>query len=585
MDLLGLGIQEQAKASIAIPDWEDVDYILTEAVYKSYTVPGDVMFSTGDPLTPDETRNAPPVLLDYSGQDPLMESYVFRAKFDKPTSQVNLDILGNEAHFFSFAIYVHRKDGEVYTVKSGELVHVWHNGPEGHETQIKIPTADESRAILLRFGITELDHDERIAIFTFKANGIEKGKEVRTWNPLDDQALNGAYIIESLLLEEVDGDIDEITMTMLSKLPADSDQARGGDSFIAGVVLADLPCEEYEPELLCSYTQGFYGNKGGKMCGRMGTSELLKMLLDTDLIMGLPGTEKEPGNSLTIKAGHVDCVLDLLPGGGPSAALSGDASCENLGTIEVKNGRLKNSLLAQGITLTLNTRLSPDLPSFPVDGTEFVTMMAVDCFDPEAGGIPGTEKTYAFSPEIVNELADGATIADLLDLVNRALGGEDISPLNLSQVSDAANLVNEAFDECVVVKGDADSEPVDQASGEKGDGSGDPDEASGDTDEEDEKQGGTKGVTGVADYKEGILGIYPNPAIDYFNLRIPSSVDQVQHAAIFSLTGVKVMDIDQLIMSGVNQVIEINVSDLNKGVYFVRIKTATGFVNERFGVQ
>jgi hypothetical protein len=369
-------------------------------------------------------------------------------------------------------------------------------------------------------------------------------------------------------------------MTMLSKLKDEAnDLPRGGDSFIAGVVLADLPCEKYESELLCSFTQGFYGNEGGKMCGKIGTPELLKMLMEEELVMGIRGENGEEGNSLTIEAGHWECVLDLLPGGGPSAALSGDAACENLGNIELnKQGRIKNSLLAQGITLTLNTRLSPDLPEFPVDGTEFVTMVARDCHDPEAGGIPGTEKTYAFHPELVDALPEDATIADLLDLVNRALGGEDISPLSLSQVSDAATLVNEAFDECVVVKGDAEVQPVDETSGDTG-------EVSGEQEEVDRMQGGTKGATGVADYKEGILGIYPNPAMDYFNLRIPSSVDQVEHAAIYSLTGVKVMDINQPIMSGVNQVIEINVSDLPKGVYFVRIKTAAGFVNERFGVQ
>jgi len=52
---------------------------------------------------------------------------------------------------------------------------------------------------------------------------------------------------------------------------------------------------------------------------------------------------------------------------------------------------IKNPLLAQAITLSLNADLSPDLPDFPVDGTEFV-MMVVDCMIPEAGGISGNKE-------------------------------------------------------------------------------------------------------------------------------------------------------------------------------------------------
>jgi hypothetical protein len=123
----------------------------------------------------------------------------------------------------------------------------------------------------------------------------------------------------------------------------------------------------------------------------------------------------------------------------------------------------------------------------------------------------------------------------------------------------------------------AEIQPVDESSGDEG--------SSDEADETYSKQGGTKGVTGTREYAEGILDIYPNPALDYFNLKIPSSVEEIKHVAIYSLTGAKVMDIEQPMMSGVNQVIEVNVSHLNEGIYFVRIETAAGIVNERFGVQ
>ena len=573
IDLIGVGMHGQSTATIAIDPWEDVDYIITEAVYKSEQVPvvfelnenkkASVLFYTGDAKDPvQEEYVLPGDPLNFSGENPDRKIHVFRAKFDKPAKTVTLDVLKNVADFYSFAIYIYRKDGSVYTVKSGELVHVYHNVGDEYDVEMDIPTTDHPRDITFRFGITELNLDTREAIFTFWADGLQESTTIATF----DEDAGESYIIQEETLKDVPGNIDKITMTMLSE--------DNGDSFIAGVVLADLPCEEYESELLCSFTQGFYGNAGGKACGKITTSELLEDLLNEELVMGLRGTEDTPGKSFTIGENDVECVLRLLPGGGPSKVLDGDANCEDETSYESnKQGRLKNTLLAQGITLTLNTRLSPGLLEFPVDGTEFVTMAAMDCMNPDAGGVPGTEMTHAFSQEIMDKLGPYATISNLLDLVNDALGDEDISPLSLSTVADAAGLVNEAFDECVVVKGYAEITPMDEYSGDNGD------------QEEEEESYTKKGMTGVSDNEETVLGIYPNPVKDHFYLHIPSGIENVKQAAIYSMTGVKVIDIKESILQGPDQVIEINVNQLKEGVYFVRIEKANGSLTKRFGIQ
>jgi len=232
--------------------------------------------------------------------------------------------------------------------------------------------------------------------------------------------------------------------------------------FIEGVVLVDISCEYEEYEGYCSYTQGYYGNEGGKTCKGESTRELLGKLLYEDLILG------DGDHTFTIPAGAVDCVLDILPGGGPSKALTGAYGCDDLEGITLNNkGRLKNSLLPQGITLALNLRNSPDLMSFPVDGISFYTRSPENCKNPESKGIHGTEKMHVFGQDVVDFLGENATIEDLLALVNMALAGDDISPLCLSNVADAANVVNEAFDECVVVVGPADVEkPVEGSDGE-----------------------------------------------------------------------------------------------------------------------
>jgi len=574
IDLYGIGIKGETKAMLSInpsDDLGDVAYVIAEAVYKSEQAPvvidvnknkkASVRFYTGDANDPvQEEYVLPGDQLKYSGDDPKRIIHVFRAKFDKPAETVSLDILENAADFYSFAIYVYRKDGSFYTVKAGELVHVYHNVGEEYDVEMEIPTSDQPRNITFRFGITELNLDSRDAKFTFWADELKESTTIVTF----DEAAGESYIIQDETLENVPGYINKITMTMLSE--------EDGDSFIAGIVLADFPCEEYESELLCSFTQCFYGNAGGKYCGKMGTTELLeKLLFEDPLIMGEAGTEAAPGKSFTIE--NAACVLKLLPGGGPSKILMGDANCEDEKSYESnKQGRLKNTLLAQGITLTLNTRLSFGLLNFPVNENEFVTMMAMDCMDPNTGGVPGTEMVHAFSPEIVAELGPDATIANLLDLVNDALAGKPIS-VSLSQVADAAGLVNEAFDECVVVIGYAEITPVGEKTGE--------------TDEQKEvaDPDGKKGMTGVSDNEEEELGIYPNPVTDHFYLDMPAGIEDVRQAAIYSTTGVKVMDIEQSIQHGSNQAIEINVSHLNEGVYFVRIEMANGSLTRRFGIQ
>jgi hypothetical protein len=376
-----------------------------------------------------------------------------------------------------------------------------------------------------------------------------------TW----ELAGTNSYIMQELTFEDVPADVENIVMTMLS-------EEEGGDSFISGLVLVDLPCERFESEILCSYTQGFYGNEGGKTCQGWTTRQLLEALLaDNPLVMG--GGD----NTFTIPStedGGAECVLDILPGGGPSAALEGESACGEMGTVAVnKQGRLHNSLLAQGITLSLNLRLSPALNDFPVDGETYTAYNAKDCINPVSEGIYGSEKHFAFSSEIAEELGEGATVEDLLDLVNAALSGEDISPLSLSQVSDAATMVNEAFDECVVVG----EMMEDEVNGEEaGDG----------------EDGSTKGVLGISKEEAGeILDLYPNPVVDRFFLKIPARVTAITSVGIYDMSGVMVKRIDQQIQSGRDQVIEVSVSQLNPGIYFIRIESGAGSVYKRFGVQ
>ena len=132
IELLGIGVKGKTTATITIDDWENVKSILAEVVYKSDSkpftsegVPLPVIFSTPEPHV-QSVAGKPEQLLN-SGNDPDFLKYVFRATLEGPAPQVDLVLPASVEGFYSFALYIHRNDGLVYTVKAGELVHVYHN--------------------------------------------------------------------------------------------------------------------------------------------------------------------------------------------------------------------------------------------------------------------------------------------------------------------------------------------------------------------------------------------------------------------------------------------------------------------------
>ena len=197
----------------------------------------------------------------------------------------------------------------------------------------------------------------------------------------------------------------------------------------------------------CTYTQGFYGNQGGLTCNGTTTGMHLFNLLSTDLVLG----RMDLGNYMLIAAGDTSCVFTYLPGGGPSKALSGAGYCGSPSFQLSKNGTAKNSLFAQTLTLALNIRANTDPNGLGgmemYDGVLF-TAPSSDCDDPEAY-VTGEYTQYQIPMDVINELKANYTntVQGLLDLANDALAGEVSNGL-MSQITNAASIINEAFDEC-----------------------------------------------------------------------------------------------------------------------------------------
>ena len=208
-------------------------------------------------------------------------------------------------------------------------------------------------------------------------------------------------------------------------------------------------CEELFE--FCSRTQGFYGSTNGKFCGGPNARTLIGYLLSAGgpMVFGLPG------QSLTVGVTDALCLNSRMPGGGRAQQLPpGNVNvCAPIG-YPLQNGRFKNNLLAQAITLTLNGRLNlwnsgSDFGSVVLTPTMH-TVAATSCTNGQP--IPGTEGTISISASIIAYLTahGGATVNNLLALANQAMGTPAASwhGPSYSEIAGAMDALNNGFDKC-----------------------------------------------------------------------------------------------------------------------------------------
>ena len=222
----------------------------------------------------------------------------------------------------------------------------------------------------------------------------------------------------------------------------------------------------------CTYTQGAYGTEGGKMCdgeeGGFSTEEFIEKILTN---LGGSLTVGCAGHSVTVTSGNADCVIDALPGGGPSGPiLAGDYNLCNLPIGMLKGGRINNALLAQTITLGLNLGINGQLGSFGLEVNKWlVTADLEECGSTDVAdcefsctpnlAVPGTYIwTRTFNPYHVTDcrisqaLYDALAtknVAGLYALANSALCGNALpAGVTYSDITNAVDCINNAFDEC-----------------------------------------------------------------------------------------------------------------------------------------
>jgi hypothetical protein len=234
---------------------------------------------------------------------------------------------------------------------------------------------------------------------------------------------------------------------------------------------------------LCTYTQGYFGNLGGKSCdgtnGGKTTTELIAQSLTNwggTLTLGANGTCNSVAfdrrMTITNTDAQITCLINKMPGGGPATELSGASTICSFN--DLKNGRIHNVLLAQTLALGLNIGIGDPqqgLGDFHLQAGCLYTAKALECGGDKytartcelVNGQTVTHNEYenrCFSQALINVLTQYYTpdVSGVFALANDALGNKDCVAgtehgLSLSEIAGAAGSINEVFDECRISVG------------------------------------------------------------------------------------------------------------------------------------
>ena len=313
----------------------------------------------------------------------------------------------------------------------------------------------------------------------------------------------------------------------------------------------------------CTYTQGYYGNQGGRNCTGGRTTDLLLTQLATPLIIGDTAIDK----SLTLTAADVTsgCIYLRLPGGGTSAQLNGDATCSTPTGIALKsNGTFRNILLAQTITLGLNLRVpGSTLGGLAITDKYLVTYASSSgaCVDTNAVPVAGTAIVRMIPGAVINYLGTNNTVNDLFKMASDALAGKlPAGSPGLFAINRAVSAFNEAFDGCRFFGGFYSTNPLD-----------------------------TTATTGrLLAMESDIASViaYPNPASEQVSIDfVLNGYDSNVSIEVFDLKGTRVATLyNAEAEADVPYRVRLDAAGLSSDVYFYHVTTSKGVFTDKLTI-
>lgn len=291
----------------------------------------------------------------------------------------------------------------------------------------------------------------------------------------------------------------------------------------------------------CTYTQGFYGNINGTACYNNSGITMNSAQLMQNAFGGT--TSKVFGNVInrrffTLYSSDITsgAIYKMLPGGGNAKSINvdnnspfdgayyADQSTWSLVPLQPngpQKGKIRNSLLAQTITLWFNLQNSSSLGNIMLEEDTLLTKATAGC----GSAVPVGEAMKFGLPHSVVVYLNGSngyapTVTGLFLLANDVLGGVNTT-MNPSLVQQAVDVINNAFDGCRVLVGTIPytDQLLVSAPGIK-----------------------TKELPVINTLK---VMAFPNPYKDFFQLLITSPVTGISRIEFFDVNGSKVYEINK----------------------------------------
>jgi hypothetical protein len=262
----------------------------------------------------------------------------------------------------------------------------------------------------------------------------------------------------------------------------------------------------------CTYTQGGYGNSGGVHSNGLTTTQTLDSLMQSGPIVIGGGAGNCGFQVLT-----TNCVLGILPGGGPSVPLAQNFSL-NCGQ------ELNNALAAQLVTVLLNIRYNDEFNNADLGAAPLSCLFTGPQIDALA-------------------LDADATVDDLVTLANDYLGsicnGSSYPNGFGGTITSALSAINEYWHDCQ------------------------------------NQNACIPGPNNLGNEGDGLNGmiIYPSPATDQVFVKFDLEGTSELKLRLFASDGKLVRTMDLVTKAGEN-LIEIDLAGLASGIYWINVAGA-----------
>ena len=332
----------------------------------------------------------------------------------------------------------------------------------------------------------------------------------------------------------------------------------------------------------CSYTQGFWGNAGGKvntcdsLTNGLGTTRILALILkDTTVVIGDTATScSDKWRSFSIFEKDTLNILAVLPAGGPSKKLdvvkgkcngsdwetkydtrftsaSGGSMSPTIRT-KKSGSTIANTLVGQTMALSFNVLFDKGLSSLILEGDTIHTAKSLNCDSgkytpagsPQKHALPATFRAY---------FSGNYSVGDLLELANNALSGKYVpsgSEPSLSDLTSALATINEAFDECRLLT--KFTTPNTSRRSLKS--------------------------TKTFENQEYAIKAYPNPFNGKVTINIESEKDTKAELSIYNILGKLVYTTKGNCVIGNNN-FDLNTQKLSAGIYLVKVRIGQNETN------